>query len=89
MKKPKFSILADFKKKYFQNLAKSAVFAQIQKFWLKMFENESKYIPKTFLHKMSDFFFEIFMFLGSFLLPQKKKKKRLTDRPYLAGPSAS
>ena len=67
---------------------------KIKKFQLKIFENnisQSKYFPKIFLQKMSDFFSEICVVLGSFLLPEMKIKwriKRPTNRLYLAGPSA-
>ena len=38
---------------------------------MKIFDNKSRYFPKIFRQKMSDFVLEIFVFLGPFLLPEK------------------
>ena len=70
---PIFSILGFFFFQFCQNLVKSAIFLtkilQILKINQKIFQK--------FLQKTSDFFFffvKIFVFLGSFLPPEKKKK---------------
>ena len=52
------------------------------KFWLKTFENKSKYFPKILFD-----FLEIFVFLGSFLPPDTKKKAKKVSTDYLEGPS--
>ena len=48
-------------------------YTKIYKFWLKIFENKSKYFPKTFLQKLISPP-SIFVFLGSFLLPENNDK---------------
>ena len=61
-----------------------------------MFRNKSKYFPKIFLQKIS-FFFKIFVFLGSFLLPEIEKKPnkqtnknaRLTDPTWQVRPASA
>ena len=73
--------------------------AKVKENWLNLFENNRKYFSKFFLKKKkkkkeSQIFGEIFVFLGESFLPPKRKKninqkkKSLTDRPYLEGPSA-
>ena len=97
---PKFSILADFFF-FFLIFPKSC---KISHFWpksknfsLKFVKISQNIFPKLiFLQKKSDFFRKVFVFLGSFLLPEiihmcnnrKQKTKRPTDPTWQVCPSA-
>ena len=63
-------------------------------FWLQIFENKSKMIflilffflsfPFFFWQKKGQiYFYEMFVFLGLFLLPENKTKQKNPDRPTL------
>ena len=90
--RPKFSILEGFFFFcfcfcfFFQFFPKSykisRFFSKIYKFFLKIFENKSKYFPKIFLQNS-----HILKFLCFRVIFATRKKKYLTGRPYLVGPS--